>query len=94
VKNPDEIANRLHGLGFDATSRSRMVVVPSQNQRRAAWIADNWNCILFLPWSCELNGAAIEDLGNCLVGADRIVYAAAQEMTAGHDVSKTPETVS
>lgn len=55
VREPEATCQRLRAAGFDATARSRMVVVSEADEFRVATIASrNWSQIIFLPWYADL----------------------------------------
>lgn len=67
IDQPEEVRDQLRAAGFDATTRSRMIVVPAVDESRLAISAEHhWKRILFLPWYPELNDAAFERMGSVL----------------------------
>ena len=61
-----EQALHLRSAGFDATSLSRMTVVPATRSQRAENVERLWKDVLFLPWYAELTGDAIAEMGDII----------------------------
>ena len=51
--------DRLRAAGFDATCRSRMVVVSPVDSREATVAHANWDHVVFLPWYPDLNESEV-----------------------------------
>ena len=63
---------RLRTAGYDATSYSRMIVVPSDDPARAAkTAADTWQAVLFLPWYPEITKEAVDEMARLLAESIR-----------------------
>jgi dTDP-4-amino-4,6-dideoxygalactose transaminase len=63
---PDKQAtcDRLRAAGFDATCRSRMVVVPAVDEREAVAANANWDRVVFLPWYPDLNESEVRRMAS------------------------------
>jgi perosamine synthetase len=63
----NSIVQKLRAAGFDATSHSRMAIVPANNAvLRPSTTAQFWSQIIFLPWYVELPANAVERMGKIL----------------------------
>ncbi len=63
VQRPLLLRRELLKQGFDATTQSRMSIVPATSDgRRAVLATHTWEHKLFLPWYAELPAAAIDQL--------------------------------
>ncbi len=65
---PDKHAtcDRLRAAGFDATCRSRMVVVPAVDEREAITAGENWERVVFLPWYPDLNESEVRRMARAV----------------------------
>lgn len=64
--DPEQLALRLRNNGFDATTRSRMTVVPNCDSRQAERAHANWQRIVFLPWQVDLPEDAMKSMAHMI----------------------------
>jgi dTDP-4-amino-4,6-dideoxygalactose transaminase len=69
--DPEAVRDRLKAAGFDATTQSRMIVVPPVDDVRVALATERrWRQVVFLPWYPDLTDEAVEAMAMCLTAAN------------------------